>query len=199
MNTEVPDHGKGQKLKACAMCCGATLGFGGVLVAFLWFAGLLPTLFGGDSSCMAAGKLRFGIEAQAKKDLGWVCCDNERFAEPAGWWEGSSSLRRFMEAAQANSSLPVIFYDAACGLPLFKAPVGRSMGAFLEESSHHGWPSFRLEETFSDNVLSESGGEIVSTCGTHLGHNIPDLRGHRFCINLLCVAGQPPPGADASV
>ena len=35
-------------------------------------------------------------------------------------------------------------------------------------------------------------GETVSTAGTHLGHNIPDQRGNRYCINLCSVAHQPP-------
>ena len=31
----------------------------------------------------------------------------------------------------------------------------------------------------------------VSVDGTHLGHNVPDRRGNRFCINLVSVAGKP--------
>jgi peptide methionine sulfoxide reductase MsrB len=34
-------------------------------------------------------------------------------------------------------------------------------------------------------------GEAVSTAGTHLGHNLPDRTGNRYCINLVCVAGRP--------
>ena len=36
-------------------------------------------------------------------------------------------------------------------------------------------------------------GETVSTAGTHLGHNLPDSKGNRYCINLVCVAGNPAP------
>jgi peptide methionine sulfoxide reductase MsrB len=38
----------------------------------------------------------------------------------------------------------------------------------------------------------KSSGETVSTDGTHLGHNLPDRSGNRYCINLVCVAAQPP-------
>jgi len=34
-----------------------------------------------------------------------------------------------------------------------------------------------------------SDGEIVSIDGTHLGHNLPDITGNRFCINLVSIAG----------
>jgi len=33
------------------------------------------------------------------------------------------------------------------------------------------------------------GGETVSTQGTHLGHDLPDDKGSRYCINLVCIAG----------
>eukprot|EP01047_Picozoa_sp_COSAG01_P024336 COSAG01_NODE_1502_length_10101_cov_6.907119_4_plen_218_part_00 len=29
----------------------------------------------------------------------------------------------------------------------------------------------------------------MSKCGTHLGHNLPDGQGDRYCINLVCMAG----------
>eukprot|EP00967_Tisochrysis_lutea_P089910 scaffold128341_cov32-Tisochrysis_lutea.AAC.1 len=34
----------------------------------------------------------------------------------------------------------------------------------------------------------------VSTAGTHLGHNLPDAKGNRYCINLVSVAGRPTQG-----
>ena len=34
-------------------------------------------------------------------------------------------------------------------------------------------------------------GEAVSVDGTHLGHNLPDGKGNRYCINLVSVAGRP--------
>ena len=37
----------------------------------------------------------------------------------------------------------------------------------------------------------KSTGEAVSATGTHLGHNLPDAKGNRYCINLVSVAGLP--------
>jgi len=34
-------------------------------------------------------------------------------------------------------------------------------------------------------------GETVSVDGTHLGHNLPDRKGRRYCINLVSIAGRP--------
>jgi peptide methionine sulfoxide reductase MsrB len=36
-------------------------------------------------------------------------------------------------------------------------------------------------------------GETVSIDGTHLGHNLPDKYGRRYCINLVSIAGNPVP------
>ena len=64
------------------------------------------------------------------------------------------------------------------------------MEDFLIESRAHGWPSFRDEEVNWDMVRVLKDGETVSVDGTHLGHNIPDKKGSRYCINLVCVAGR---------
>jgi peptide methionine sulfoxide reductase MsrB len=32
---------------------------------------------------------------------------------------------------------------------------------------------------------------MVSLAGTHLGHNLPDKKGNRYCINLVSCAGRP--------
>ena len=42
-----------------------------------------------------------------------------------------------------------------------------------------------------ENVRCLKDGEAVSTAGTHLGHNLPDSKGNRYCINLVSVAGRP--------
>ncbi len=34
--------------------------------------------------------------------------------------------------------------------------------------------------------------------GTHLGHNLPDHRGNRYCINLVSIAGRPAAAAAAA-
>merc|ERR1719446_1976042 len=83
------------------------------------------------------------------------------------------------------------FYDSVSGKPLFKAPIGRSFDEFEKESRAHGWPSFRDDEVVWDNVRCLGNGEAVSIDGTHLGHNLPDRKGSRYCINLVSVAGNP--------
>jgi peptide methionine sulfoxide reductase MsrB len=88
----------------------------------------------------------------------------------------------------------ITFYDSNTGKPLFVAPRGRDMESFLKESSSHGWPSFRDEEVVWDNVRCLKDGEAVSVDGTHLGHNLPDGKGNRYCINLVSVAGRPEGG-----
>ena len=42
-----------------------------------------------------------------------------------------------------------------------------------------------------DYVRCLPNGESVSVDGTHLGHNLPDATGSRYCINLVSVAGNP--------
>ena len=85
------------------------------------------------------------------------------------------------------------FYDSVTGNRLFSAPVGRSLEEFIQESKAHGWPSFRDEEVNWEFVrcLDEPEAECVSITGTHLGHNIPDEKGNRYCINLVSIAGNP--------
>jgi peptide methionine sulfoxide reductase MsrB len=83
------------------------------------------------------------------------------------------------------------YYDPADGKPLFIAPRGRSFESFLKESKAHGWPSFRDSEVVWANVRCLENGEAVSLAGTHLGHNLPDKTGNRYCINLVSCAGTP--------
>lgn len=65
------------------------------------------------------------------------------------------------------------------------------MDAFLTESRNYGWLSFRDEEVIWPNVQLMNNGEVVSMDGTHLGHNLPDTHGSRYCINMVSVAGRP--------
>ena len=66
------------------------------------------------------------------------------------------------------------------------------MAQFLVESENHGWPSFRDEEVIWENVRCLKNGETVSIDGSHLGHNLPDNNGNRYCINLVSIAGNEP-------
>lgn len=89
----------------------------------------------------------------------------------------------------SSSDRPVTYYDSVTGKPLFRGPVGRPTKDFLKESSYHGWPSFRDNEVIWENVRTLKNGEVVSVDGTHLGHNLPDKLGNRYCINLVSISG----------
>ena len=112
---------------------------------------------------------------------------NRHYAEPSGSAYGSQTT--YLATIKAE---PTIYYDSVTGDPLFVAPRGRTLQEFLDEGKAHGWPSFRDEEVVWESVRVLPDGETVSTAGTHLGHNIPDQRGNRYCINLCSVAHQPP-------
>lgn len=112
---------------------------------------------------------------------------NRQFAEPAGYFRSTS-----FEELVMNAKEPITFADSVTGKPLFVAPIGRSAEQFVAESKVHGWPSFRDEEVVWENVrVLKRSGETVSADGTHLGHNLPDRAGNRYCINLVSIAGNP--------
>lgn len=117
-----------------------------------------------------------------------ICCNNHRFAEYRGYLEAPEVDFFGRLDPTANET---IFYDSVCGIPLFVAPRGRSFEEFEEESLHHGWPSFRPEEIISENVIIHDDGRMESRCLTHLGHNLPEGGVDRYCIDLVCMAGQP--------
>ena len=163
---------------------GSTFAFAGFVFFVVGFVG-----GGGGGNCINP----------VKKDLKWgtaddwdmaehICCHNTQFAEPSGYF---ATENLFSQLRQEKTGSTITFYDSVCGLPLFEAPIGRSMAAFEQESEHHGWPSFRPEEIITENVIINMGGEMASVCGTHLGHNLPDMGGDRYCVDLVCVAGKP--------
>lgn len=115
-----------------------------------------------------------------------ICNFNRHYAEYAGYWETTDFLKSLKDEEQ-----PIQFYDSVTGALLFTAPVGRTMEEFVKESKSHGWPSFRDQEVNWEYVRCLKDGEAVSTTGTHLGHNLPDASGNRYCINLVSVAGRP--------
>lgn len=116
-----------------------------------------------------------------------ICCDNHRYAEFRGYLE-ATEVNLF---GRLDPTVETVFYDSVCGIPLFIAPRGRSFEEFKEESLHHGWPSFRPEEIVSENVIIHDDGRMESRCLTHLGHNLPDDGIDRYCIDLVCMAGEP--------
>jgi len=118
-----------------------------------------------------------------------ICNFNRHYAEHAGYFLLTTWLSEI-----DKSDTSTTYYDSNSGKPLFQAPVGRTFAEFLAESKAHGWPSFRDEEVNWNYVRVLPDGECVSVDGTHLGHNIPDRRGNRYCINLVSVAGHPTEG-----
>uniref|UniRef100_A0A6V4LXA9 Peptide-methionine (R)-S-oxide reductase n=1 Tax=Prymnesium polylepis TaxID=72548 RepID=A0A6V4LXA9_9EUKA len=127
--------------------------------------------------------LRWNVD---RKNADRICSFNRHYAEYAGYWKTTSYLK------EVSKDEPTVYYDSVTGKPLFVAPIGRTMQEFLAESDVHGWPSFRDEEVVWENMrVLRTTGETVSKDGTHLGHNLPDRKGNRYCINLISVAGLP--------
>ncbi len=118
-----------------------------------------------------------------------ICNFNRHYAEHSGYFKTVPEFINQTNDIPADSE--ITFYDSNTGKPLFYAPRGRTMEEFIRESRNHGWPSFRDEEVEWKNVRVLRNGETVSVDGTHLGHNLPDRKGSRYCINLVCVAGNP--------
>lgn len=126
--------------------------------------------------------LRWGVDASLADN---ICCFNRHAAERSGYWLTTKFLK---EAGGAEVS----FYDSVSRKLLFVAPRGRSFKEWEKESRAHGWPSFRDAEVVWDDVrVLPSTGECVSLAGTHLGHNLPDKKGNRYCINLVSIAAEP--------
>lgn len=137
----------------------------------------------GTSKVPVQPNLRWGCDTQTADR---ICNFNRHYAEHSGYFETTDF---FKEAQSAKG--PIEFYDSNTGRLLFTAPKGRTMDEFLVESRAHGWPSFRDNEVNWEYVRCLPDGETVSIDGTHLGHNLPDKKGSRYCINLVCVAGNP--------
>ena len=136
----------------------------------------------GTSPHPVQDKLRWNID---RRTADRICSFNRHYAENAGYYETTSYLEEVSRESET------VYYDSVTGKPLFVAPRGRSFAEFVEESRAHGWPSFRDEEVVWENVRCLPDGECVSVDGTHLGHNLPDKNGNRYCINLVSVAGRP--------
>jgi peptide methionine sulfoxide reductase MsrB len=139
----------------------------------------------GTSDAPVQSELLYGV---SNKLADRICNYNRHFAEMGGYFQSTSWEDTIREA----KGDPVTFYDSVTGKPLFIAPIGRSAEELIQESEIHGWPSFRDAEVVWDNVrILRNSGETVSVDGTHLGHNLPDRKGNRYCINLVSIAGRP--------
>jgi len=139
----------------------------------------------GTSDKAVQSKLKWGCDVQLADRISNY---NRHWAENAGYWtQGTNFLNEVPTITE-----PFTFYDSVTGKPLFVLnPAVRSFKAFVDESLTHGWPSFRDDEVVWENVRSVGNGEMVSLSGTHLGHNLPDGKGNRYCINLVSIAGYP--------
>eukprot|EP00545_Synedropsis_sp_CCMP1620_P012919 CAMPEP_0119004898 /NCGR_PEP_ID=MMETSP1176-20130426/1419_1 /TAXON_ID=265551 /ORGANISM="Synedropsis recta cf, Strain CCMP1620" /LENGTH=151 /DNA_ID=CAMNT_0006956659 /DNA_START=160 /DNA_END=615 /DNA_ORIENTATION=- len=120
-----------------------------------------------------------------------ICNFNRHYAEHATYFNRDTTFLTDAQAELTADAPTIDFYDSNSGQKLFTAPVGRTWDQFIAESKAHGWPSFRDEEVNWEYVRCVKGGEAVSVDGTHLGHNLPDANGNRYCINLVSVAGNP--------
>lgn len=146
----------------------------------------------GTSDTPVMSKLRWGCDV-ATADR--ICNKNRHFAEHSGYFQRNKKFLKAIELAKKNNE-KLHFYDSNNGLLLFQAPHGRTFDEWIKESKRHGWPSFRDEEVNWQYVRCLKNGETVSLHGTHLGHNLPDHSGNRYCINLVSVAGNAAIGAD---
>jgi len=144
----------------------------------------------------AHGTSEYPVQENLKWDCDWetadrICNFNRHYAEFAGYWESTSLLSDVAQNIEEETGT-VTFYDSGWkGRPLFTAPRDRSWADFIEESKKHGWPSFRDSEVDWNYTRVLPNGEMVSIDGTHLGHNLPDGQGNRYCINLVSIAGSP--------
>ncbi|KAG7365162.1 hypothetical protein IV203_038365 [Nitzschia inconspicua] len=141
----------------------------------------------GSSNGPVQEELRWHV---SRKKADNICNFNRHFAEPSGSAFKNQKYLDEFKNAKANG-VTMKFYDSVTGVLLFEAPKSRSHDAFERESRLHGWPSFRDDEVNWENVRCLKNGECVSLTGTHLGHNLPDRNGNRYCINLVSIAGHP--------
>jgi len=141
----------------------------------------------GTSATPVQNKLRWGVDF---KTADQICNYNRHLAEHSGYYRKKHKFLKEIEKCKQEDKT-ITFYDSNTGKPLYEAPKGRSWDDFLAESRAHGWPSFRDEEVIWDDMRCLKNGEAVSLAGTHLGHNLPDRNGNRYCINLVSIAGQP--------
>merc|ERR1711974_58794 len=108
----------------------------------------------GTSDQPVQKNLRWDVDA---KTADHICNFNRHCAEDSGYFRKANFLQ------EVDHEKPTIYYDSVTGLPLYVAPIGRTMDEFITESVSHGWPSFRQEEVVWENVrVLKGSGEVVS-------------------------------------
>jgi len=153
-----------------------------------------------DDTCSGPvqSNLRYGISGRTTPDVPVpvdpqeslataVCCDKRTkvYAEPQFLYQAPDIM--LFEHIKGVTT----FYDSVCGVPLFRAPVNRTLEDFKADTDEHGWPSFRAEEVVKAHVTHDADGFVYSSCGTHLGSYLPDAKGPRWCMDTSCIAGNP--------
>lgn len=115
---------------------------------------------------------------------------------PSGNSEALHTWKKFPEfiadAEEANvAGKPVVFYDSVSNKPVFVAPRGRDMAAFLQETKKNGKPMFTPDEVVQDNVRILPDGGVVTTEGAHLGafRWTKENNSKRFSVNVNAIAG----------
>ena len=139
----------------------------------------------GSSAKPVQENLRYGCDFETADK---ICSFNRHYAEHSGY---SFTAKINWEKTITEHGGEITYYDSVTEKPLFIAPRGRTVQEFIKESKAHGWPSLRDEEVVWDTVRCLPNGEAITVDGTHLGHNLPDNKGNRYCINLVCMAGNP--------
>ena len=137
-------------------------------------------MYKGKQTCkLFANQLRWNVDINLARR---ICCNNRLGAEQKNSWENNKDFNIWLQSDE-----PKIFYDSVSNLPVFK--IKRPINEWIEESQKHGWPSFRDNEIIG-KVRVLPNGEVVTPYGYHLGDNLPDKLGNRYCINLVSIAGQ---------
>merc|ERR1712232_251898 len=99
-------------------------------------APIMPQLRYNTSGRMANQYLPFGFPAGTTLAQA-ICCDIdfEAFAEPKGFYAypGIDLFGRISDSGVTT------FYDSATGLPVFRAPVNRTLADFEADTKAHGW------------------------------------------------------------
>ena len=142
-------------------------------------------------STLTSGDLTAPVAVNPDESLATaICCDSRTkvYAEPRFLFQ--SPFVDLFKHLPADGP-PTTFYDTVCGLPLFTAPMNRTLQEFQDDTNEHGWPSFRPAELIKENVRTDKDGFVYSACGTHLGSFLPDEKGDRWCLDTACLAGNP--------
>jgi len=156
----------------------------------------VPAAFDGCSG-MVQDNLKFNIGTRnatyfpEESMAAAVCCDTRMLSLAETQFLFSAPDIQLFSVLEKASGVTT-FYDSVCGVPLFRAPMNRTLKEFEADTNEHGWPSFRPAEVVGEHVMTnKSSGSVTSSCGTHLGSFLPDKQGARWCMDLSCISGQP--------